>query len=1160
MKLRRTLVDNSDNGYKMTEAIRACLHDDNVTEVCIATGFWDLRGTALIYDELAKFLSRSGSSFRLLIGKDPYLYTSDTESYTKGRYDKQEQTWRVELDEFHAQEQYVKVVQMLVDNLEDDDNEKFQVHIYNPDGELKDQFLHSKCYIFKGQDEEERAVGYGIIGSSNLTRPGMEENSELNILEIEARDIINTENNTKDKTHLQWFEEKWKDSVSWKKEFLLQITQSKMGPNIHLPEPKPTEEEMPPFTPYEQYIKLLQIEFGDVVDKKLGEQIEAYLPKKVHKLNYQIEAVKRCLSIMHQHGGFMLADVVGLGKTIIGALIIKRFLSVPEDDGRERKVLVITPPAIQRGWLKTLEKFDKDTTEKISPLIDFVTTGRVGNMNDVDEMDDDDEMDTGEFDGMLQYKNYGLIIIDESHKFRNSDTVMYRALDDLIQQIVSETGFAPYIGLLSATPQNNRPNDLKNQIYLFERNHSESTLKKAESGNLEKFFANISREYELLIDNKNDIPEMERQKRLNTVSSQIRDCILADILERRTRTDVKKYYESDMQKQGLIFPQISGPHCLEYKMDDELATLFADSMTLIAPTKEEKLAGVDRLHYFRYRAIEYFVDENNKKKHSGRGNRQVEDVAKQLANIMRMLLVKRLESSFAAFSKSLLNLRQYTENMILMWENDTIFICPQIDVNEELNIEKKKTKLGREVTFNDCVNDIRAKIQRLTNEGRNERGQNAEYTRKDFKKEYYDLIKKDLRLITKLYDRWNQNTEDPKFDCFKESITPVLFNPETNTAGKLVIFSEAIDTVNALARAVKAKGHRPLVVTAANRQDMEPIIEENFDANYEGDPKKDYDVIITTEVLSEGVNLHRANVILNYDTPWNSTRLMQRIGRVNRIGSKEPFVHIYNFMPSAEGDKQIKLVRKAHTKLQSFHILFGEDSKIFSNDEKVVNYAIQKAIDGEESPMETYISELKQYKAEHPERYNQIESTNEDWQIVSSQSGNAYFLVKAPRSARLAVRVNQGEQLQGQIISTIEMLEESKPLKDSTSKGQPENWEQMKDCAKKTYNQYFVQIVKSRIGDKRNQAIKVIHDLLNHPQTSAESKKLLGNARILADRGSYDIIKKMIVIDEKLKDKDSLFPLTQEDIANVLEREIGKLVANVEFKQGKGEILLGTIK
>ncbi len=1152
---RNTLIDNSEELH-LVKYLKDMICSREFNHVRIATGYWDLPGMNLVYNELRQFLEEGGH-LDIMIGEEPQLRSYQLREEYQGR---RFPDFNIKQDIDKLSDEYIGIASLLLDYCkvgEQEPDSQIQIRVYGQDKAEK-HFLHAKCYIFLGKGDAN-----AILGSSNFTQKGLEGNAELNYLETNSTIVTAIPNeNSSTKGHKYWYEEMWEDAVAWNGTFIQEILlKSPVGKKAaESQEGEKETSHIEPFTPYEQYIKLLQIEFGDVVDKKLGEQIEAYLPPKVHKLNYQIEAVKRCLSIMHQHGGFMLADVVGLGKTIIGALIIKRFLSVPEDDGRERKVLVITPPAIQRGWLKTLEMFDKDTTDKISPLIDFVTTGRVGNMNDIDDMDDDDEMDTGEFDGMLQYKNYGLIIIDESHKFRNSDTVMYRALDDLIQQIVSETGFAPYIGLLSATPQNNRPNDLKNQIYLFERNHTDSTLKKAESGNIEKFFANISREYELLINNKNDIPEQERQKRLNTVSSQIRDCILADILERRTRTDVKKYYENDMQEQGLIFPQISGPHCLEYKMDNELATLFADSMTLIAPTPAEKLAGVERLHYYRYRAIEYFVDENNKKKHSGRGNRKAEDVAKQLANIMRMLLVKRLESSFAAFSKSLLNLRQYTENMKLMWENDTIFVCPQIDINEELNIEEKTAKLGKKVTFNDCVNDIRAKIQRLTNEGRNERGQNAEYTRKDFKEEYYELIKEDLRLITKLYDRWNQNTEDPKFDCFKESITPVLFNPETNTAGKLVIFSEAIDTVNALARAVKAKGHRPLVVTASNRQEMEPIIEENFDANYEGEPKSDYDVIITTEVLSEGVNLHRANVILNYDTPWNSTRLMQRIGRVNRIGSKEPFVHIYNFMPSAEGDKQIKLVRKAHTKLQSFHILFGEDSKIFSNDEKVVNYAIQKAIDGEESPMETYISELKQYKAEHPERYNQIESTNEDWQIVSSQSGNAYFLVKAPRSARLAVRVNQGEQLQGQIISTIEMLEESKPLKDSTSKGQPENWEQMKDCAKKTYNQYFVQIVKSRIGDKRNQAIKVIHDLLNHPQTSAESKKLLGNARILADRGSYDIIKKMIVIDEKLKEKDSLFPLTQEDIANVLEREIGKLVANVEFKQGKGEILLGTIK
>ena len=133
---------------------------------------------------------------------------------------------------------------------------------------------------------------------------------------------------------------------------------------------------------------------------------------------------------------------------------------------------------------------------------------------------------------------------------------------------------------------------------------------------------------------------------------------------------------------------------------------------------------------------------------------------------------------------------------------------------------------------------------------------------------------------------------------------------------------------------------------------------ENFDANYDGEQKSDYDVIITTEVLAEGVNLHRANVILNYDTPWNSTRLMQRIGRVNRIGSREPEVYVYNFMPSAEGDAEIQLVHKAHTKLQSFHVLFGEDSKIFSDEESIVHYDMVKAIDGEESPLQPYISKL----------------------------------------------------------------------------------------------------------------------------------------------------------------------------------------------------------
>ena len=1150
--MHNNLIDNSSDALSMQRYLKRCILAEGVDKIQIATGYWDIPGMTLVLNELKSFLEREETSFELLIGKDPYVYSSMIKNpkYKDATYPYD--FIRTDIHDLEIKEEYEDVIKLL---LKYGRSSKIQIRIYTKNSKEEDEFLHSKCYIFSGFSHS-----FGIVGSSNFTKKGLLGNAELNYLETDpARITARPTHGSNAKGHICWFEEKWKLSKEWTQEFLEQII--KKSP-IYIDIQKNTAQE---FTPYEQYIKLLQLQLGDVVDKNLGQEIESYLPAKVHKLDYQIEAVKRCISIMHEHGGFMLADVVGLGKTIIGTLIIKRFLSVPENDGRERKVLIITPPAIQSGWKKTITMFDKDSDEKIAPYIDFITTGRIANVTEEDdwEENDDDSADSGEFVGTLQDKNYGFIVIDESHKFRNSTTFMYRSLDELIIKIGSNTGVYPYIGLLSATPQNNRPNDLKNQIYLFERNRNDSTLKKAESGNIEKFFADVNREYDLLINNRSNITEEERKQRLEAVSKKLRDCVLSDILERRTRTDVEKYYKEDMESQGLVFPKIVGPNTLKYIMDDELAQLFSDTMTIIAPNQNERLLTNEWLKYSRYRAIEYFVDPANEQKHTGRGNRGVNDVARQMATIMQILLVKRLESSFTAFTQSLFNLRRYTENMIRMWENNTIFVCPQINVNQELDYEAKTKKRGGKVSFNDCVEEIRVKIQKLTNQGRNERGQNAEYKRNDFKEEYYSQLKEDYNLISNLCDRWAKNSQDPKFDAFKENIKPELFNPEKNTSGKLVIFSEAIDTVQALARAVKAKGYKPLVITAANRDEMEKTIEENFDANYEGEWKDEYNVIITTEVLAEGVNLHRANVILNYDTPWNSTRLMQRIGRVNRIGSKEPFVYVYNFMPSAEGDAQIELVRKAHTKLQSFHILFGEDSKIFSDEESVVHYDIAKAIEGEESPIQQYVYELKQYKETHPERYKQLEQTNEGWEMAQATNGTAYFIVKAPRSAKLAISIHTAEdsQSKAQIISLLELLEAMRVDENAQRTALPDNWQQLSADAIKTYNQYFVHINKSRAGDKRTQALQIIVKLYNNDTISEKSKELLKNTRKLVDKGSLDIIKKILAIGQELEEKNlRLFTIEQQDIDEILEREFGKLVANVESKQGEASIILATIK
>ena len=1144
--IHNNLIDNSSDSLSMQTYIKRCILAEGIDKIQIATGYWDIPGMTLVIDELTSFLEREGTSLELLIGKDPYVYTS---LLVKPKYKDASYPYdfiRTDIHDLEIKDEYKNVINLLLKYCSCG---KIQIRVYSKNANGEAEFLHSKCYIFSGS-----SLSYGIIGSSNFTQKGLLGNAELNYLETDpSRITARPTHGSNTKGHICWFEEKWELSKDWTQEFLEQII--KKSP-IYIDIQQNTVQD---FTPYELYIKLLQIKFGDIVDKSIGQQIETYLPANIHKLAYQIEAVKRCIGIMHEHGGFMLADVVGLGKTIIGTLIIKRFLSVPEDDGRERKVLIISPPAIQSGWKRTITMFDKDSDEKIAPYIDFITTGRIGNVVEDEGWEDDDSGDSGDFSGTLQDKNYGFIVIDESHKFRNSATLMYQSLDELIQKIGSNTGVYPYVGLLSATPQNNRPNDLKNQIYLFERNHNDSTLKKAESGNIERFFADVSREYELLIDRSNNIPADERRQRLDAVSKRLRDCVLSDILERRTRTDVEKYYKDDMESQRLVFPKIVGPNNLEYIMDDELAQLFSDTMTIIAPTEEEKLQTDEWLRYFRYRAIEYFADPANERKHTGRGNRGVNDVAKQLATIMQILLVKRLESSFTAFAQSLLNLRRYTENMIKMWENDTIFICPQIDVNKELDYGAKTLKRGKRVSFNDCVEHIRAKIKKLTEQGRNEKGQNAEYQRKDFKGEYFIQLKEDFQLISNLYDRWAKNPQDPKFDAFKENIKPELFNPQKNTSGKLVIFSEAIDTVQSLARAVKAKGYKALVITAANRDEMEHTIEENFDANYEGEWRDDYNVIITTEVLAEGVNLHRANVILNYDTPWNSTRLMQRIGRVNRIGSKEPFVYVYNFMPSAEGDAQIQLVRKAHIKLQSFHVLFGEDSKIFSEEESVVHYDIAKAVNGKESPLQKYVFELKQYKDAHPERYLQIGLSNDGWQIAQAASGTAYFIVKAPRSARLAIRIDA--EGNAQIISLLELLEDTRVEESAKRVPLPDNWQQLSADAIKTYNQYFVRINKSRAGDKATAAKEMLVKINNTLGLSPQSKILLKNARKLVDRGSFDIIKKVLAIGQELEERDSrLFTIEQQDIDEILEREIGKLVAHVESKQGEASVVLGTIK
>lgn len=1177
--MNKTLIDNSQH-LLMADYLNQCIADTKINTIRIATGYWDIPGMALVIDSLKQFLERDNAKLRLLIGKDPYVYAKLLKEPKYKNKSYPADFIRIGIDELadNLKDEYKEVIELLLKFCDSgaihqydapleckaqviykEEKPKIEIHILEDDESGEKQFLHSKCYIFTSSDDDSKDM-YAIVGSSNFTEKGLIGNAELNVLETDSY-MISAAPTPNKKGHITWFEEKWALSKDWTKEFLEQILQpSKPVEQI---EKEKEEADNAPLTPYELYIKLLQTRFGNIVDKSLGEQITQYLPQNYDTYDYQIDAVKQCYSTMKEHGGFLLADVVGLGKTIVGTLLIKHFLQTPDEEGREQKVLIITPPAIQSAWKRTIEEFDAESTLKIAPFIDYITTGSVGKLVDEEE-DMDNDNDTGDFDGVLKQTNYGLIIIDESHKFRTSTTAMYEALDTLIANIGSDTGIYPYIGLLSATPQNNRPADLQNQIYLFERNHTESTLKKARGGNLEGFFAEVNRQYANIMHPKDEdgnpitLTIEETNRLLKELSLQIRDCVLADIMVRRTRTDVQKFYQQDKEKQHMHFPLIKGPISLEYKMSATLARLFHDSMMNIAPWDENQ----DGLRYYRYRAIQFLIKPEDKAKYKGKGSRDADTLSEQLANIMQIGLVKRLESSFTAFKQSLINLQQYTQNMIQMWNDDCIFICPQIDVNKELDHKAKTAKRGHKVTLNECYEDLRAKIAKLTADGRNDDDGDKEYRREDFDKKYIDYLRSDKEIIDDLCARWAMNSEDPKFDVFKEELRPTLFAKDCNQPQKLVIFTEAIDTANSIAAAAESKGFRVLLIKADNRDDNEQKIRENFDANYKGEWKNDYDIIVTTDVLAEGINLHRANCILNYDTPWNSTRLMQRIGRVNRIGSTSDYVYVYNFMPSAQGDAEINLVQKAHNKLQSFHTLFGEDSQVFTESEEVAHYDLNTQVNGEESPLEKYVHELKEYKKQHPKRYEVIENMNDGLELASvTTDGTAYFVVRTPRMSGMFVRVNPTEE-EGTIISLSDGLEAFRTTVDIIAVDLPADWERLRAEAERVAIAELASVRIHRSNAKKaTEAKSAIIALKNKQQMSADSRKLLNAADKLIRMGNTDMVKRILKLYHEVVNKiGTLFELTQEEFDAYLRDGIAKFIANAKEKHGEPKVFIGTYK
>jgi len=716
--------------------------------------------------------------------------------------------------------------------------------------------IHAKIYVLYPDNFNQYSQSMAITGSSNLSGNGLgitqDKQYEFNV-KLDRYDDVKF---AKDE-----FEQLWKESEG------CEITSEDIKAAIDRTYLKG---DVPP---YDLYIKMLMEYYADrVLETDSADPFD--MPEGYTKYDYQMDAVIEGYQKLIRYDGFFLSDVVGLGKTIVATMIAKKFLI--ENGYEHTKILVVYPPAVEQNWKSTFKDFGIDKYAK------FITNGSLSKVLDEEDYN------------YWNAEEYDLILVDEAHKFRSHTTSAFEQLQEICKMPRLEAGNIPgykkKVMLISATPMNNSPADIYTEILLFQ-DPRHCTIDGV--SNLTAFFSPLIKEFKRL--RKNNNTSIEDFKRL---AEKVRDRIIKPLTVRRTRTDIESIPRYNKDVNG--FPKVEHPIENRYELNEHLANLFEQAIQILDK----------QLTYARYQAIAYLKPEVANGLYDN-----AELISRSLAGIRKNGLVKRLESSFYAFQVSIENFHQANQNMIDMFDNDKVYIAPDLDINllleSGLSEEEIEEKLNAKASNNP---------------------KNAIFHAADFRPEFIDMLHNDQAILEQMLADWKDisDEDDSKFAKFNELLKHELFRSDRNPEKKLVVFSESVDTVDYLKRRINRKD--VLVISAQNRNKQFKTIRENFDANYK-QKFNEYNIILTTDVLAEGVNLHRSNVIVNYDTPWNSTRLMQRIGRVNRIGSASKHIYNYVFYPSREGNKQINLNQIALSKIQSFHSTFGEDNQIYSQEE-----------------------------------------------------------------------------------------------------------------------------------------------------------------------------------------------------------------------------------
>lgn len=776
--------------------------------------------------------------------------------------------------------------------------------------------LHAKLYLLHKDNEDNPRVGY--LGSSNLTLSGLSYQGELNV------DVVDPDASQK---LADWFKDRWEDR------FCVDISQELVQ---IIAESWAREDLIPPY-----YIYLnMAYHLSQEARTGLSEfRIPGDLSSKL--MEFQSAAVKIAAHHIHKRNGVMIGDVVGLGKTLIGTAIARIF---DEDLGFD--TLILCPKNLVKMW--------DDYREKYRLRAKVLSVSRV-------------------IKELPNLRRYRLVMIDESHNLRNREGKRYRAIQTYIEKNESK------VVLLTATPYNKSYIDLSSQLRLFVPEDETLTIRPEqllrELGEVEFTRQHQAPLRSLAAFEKSEHPEDWQDLMRLYMVRRTRSFIKANYAE--TDGDGSKYLLFQDGKRSYFPERVA--RTVKFRLDDQdpndqYARLYDPQVVDIISHLKLPRYGLGQKIYVTDKTSSLTAKEKSLLENLSRAG-------KRLIGFSRTNLFKRLESSGYAFLLSLE--RHILRNYIFLHALENHLALPLGTQDASLldarfEDEDKDGDLGDlfdientdldEETAEQTENDETIGLRSVADFQREAARAYERYVSK-FRKRFNWIkaevfkpmlathLREDAALLLDILKR--SGTWDPTRDTKLDELYRLV--AKTYPDGKVLIFTQFADTVRYLEENLKKRGIKAIADVTGNSADptglawrFSPVSNEKRD---QVKPNDELRVLVATDVLSEGQNLQDSNVVVNYDLPWAIIRLIQRAGRVDRIGQQAENIFVHTFLPADGVEKIIRLRDRLRTRLKENAEVVGSDEAFFEDDETnqvIVDLYNEKSgiLDGEDDETE----------------------------------------------------------------------------------------------------------------------------------------------------------------------------------------------------------------